>query len=100
MRVYVHLLKSPLKDKKWRAVFTQKNKEILDYTDFGHSSYGDYTTHGDEERKRRFLTRFRGLIEKYKDEPTAPTTLSKWVLWNKKTVEESFKDYKRHYGLQ
>ena len=99
MKIHANLIKSPRKNKAYRMVFTNNKHEVISYTDFG-SSMSNYTTHGDEERKRRFLTRFRGLIEKYKDEPTAPMTLSKWVLWNQKTVEESFKDYKRHYGLQ
>jgi len=87
------------KKKKYRMVFTTKTGNALGYTDFGFKGMSDFSLHKDEERKNRFLTRFRRLIEKNKDDPTSAMTLSTYILWNRKTIKESFKDYLKHFGL-
>ena len=47
--------KSNRKNKKYYVVYN--NKQIH----FGHTSYGDYTTHKDPERKRRYLARAKKI---------------------------------------
>lgn len=86
--------KSPRKGKKLRAIFSDGKK-----VDFGAETMSDFTLHKDVERKQRFLNRFQKLIEKYKNDPQAPMTLSTWVLWHKPTLEASIRDYKKHFGL-
>ena len=86
--------KSPRKGKKLRAIFSDGKK-----IDFGSETMSDFTLHKDVERKQRFLNRFQKLIEKYKNDPQAPMTLSTWVLWHKPTLEASIRDYKKHFGL-
>ena len=98
MKIHANLIKSPRKNKAYRMVFTNDKHEVISYTDFG--SYMDnFTLHKDVERKQRFLNRFQKLIEKYKNDPQAPMTLSTWVLWHKPTLEASIRDYKKHFGL-
>lgn len=91
----VKLMRSPLPTKKWRMVFPR-----IGHTDFGHPDYQDFTTHKDEARRAKFLNRFRGMIERYADDPTSPMTLSHLILWNKPTIEDSFRDYKKRFGLR
>ena len=62
---------------------------------FGASGYEDYTTHGDEERKKSYLARHR-KNENWNDPRTAGS-LSRWILWNKRTLTESIKDYKKRF---
>jgi len=96
----VLLLNSPKKDKKYRAVFYDKEKEHIFFTDFGAKGMEDFTTHKNEERKNRFQSRFRKLINKHKDDPTKPITLSNMVLWNKPSLRASWNDYKKHFNLK
>jgi hypothetical protein len=98
--VRVFLFKSPKKDKKYRAVFYDDDDNKIKHTDFGAKGMSDFTIHKDEERKERFLNRFRKLIEKHKDDQTKPITLSTMVLWNKPTLKASWSDYKKHFNLQ
>jgi len=94
----IELIESPRKNKKYRMIFYRKSGEIVK-VDFGARGMSDFTIHQDENRKNMFLNRFRGLIEKKKDDYTSPIILSKFILWNKKTIKESVKDYKKHFKL-
>lgn len=95
--IHVQLVPSPRKDKKWRMVFFRKEKP--EYRDFGAKHMSDFTLHRDVVRKSMFLTRFRKLIEKNRYDPFSPMTLSRWILWNQPTIEDSFKQYKSHFGF-
>ena len=100
MSVNVSIIRSPRKGKAFRAVFVRLRDAQKTHTDFGSSLHNNFTEHHDEERKRRFLTRFRSLIEQHKDNPQAPITLSTWLLWNRPTLEKSFNDYVKHFHLR
>lgn len=91
------IITSPSAHKKWRAVFSKGQYEEV--VDFGAKGMSDYTLNKDLKRKQMFLTRFRKLIHEYKDDPFSPMTLSTWILWNKPTLEESIKDFKKHFHL-
>ena len=95
----VKLIKSPLKNKKWRMLFYDDGL-LVEYIDFGHSSYQDYTIHHDDNRKRLYLARFQKLIKKNINNPYAPTTLSTFLLWNRKSIEDSFNSYKKFFKFQ
>ena len=85
---------SPRQGKKMRAIFSDGK-----VVDFGAKGMEDYTSHHDETRKQRFLSRFARLIDKYKKDPQAPMTLSTYILWNKPTIPASIRDYKQKYKL-
>jgi hypothetical protein len=84
----MYLVDSPIKNKKWRAIF--KNGT---HTDFGAIGYQDFTDHKDPERKNRYLKR-HAKNENWND-PYSAGALSRWILWNKSTIEESLQHYKR-----
>jgi hypothetical protein len=93
----VKIVKSPNKTKKYRAQFSDGT-----HTDFGAKGYQNYggvgtERHLDEERKRRYIERHKAR-ENWNN-PKSPGALSRWVLWNKKTLKESISDYKRRFGL-
>ena len=56
----------------------------------------DYTMHKDDERKERYLTRHEKNEEW--DKPTTPGALSRWILWNKKTLKASIADFKKRFN--
>ena len=77
---------------KYVAVFDD-GKEVK----FGASGYSDYTIHKDEARKERYLDRHR-KNENWND-PQTPGALSRWILWNKPSLQESINDFKRRFDL-
>jgi hypothetical protein len=64
---------------------------------FGNINYEDYTLHKDKERKRLYILRHR----KREDwtNPRSAGALSRWILWNKPTLEASFKDYIKRFHM-
>lgn len=88
------------RDKKFKAVFT--NKEGKKKTiHFGAKGMSDYTIHKDEKRKARYLARHNPKVTKENwSVPDTPASLSRWILWNKKSYNESLKDYKKRFKLK
>jgi hypothetical protein len=77
-----------------------RKEGIPEYTDFGYKGMSDYTLHQDDHRKALFLKRFQKLIRQQEDDPMGRMTLSTMILWNKPTLQESFKDYKKKFHLE
>jgi hypothetical protein len=57
----------------------------------------DFTIHKDEARKERYLNRHRK--NEHWDKPDTPGALSRYILWNKKTLKASVRDYKKRFKL-
>lgn len=75
----MYLIKSPVKSKKWRAVFSDGK-----HTDFGASAYTDYTISHDKEQRVRYITRHRNHSENWNNPRTAGS-LARWILWGEST---------------
>ena len=88
----IKIVKSSNKDKKLTAYFNNDKK-----VDFGASGYEDFTKHKDVLRKKRYDLRHKSR-ENWKD-PTSRGALSKYILWNKPTLKESIKDFKKRFDL-
>jgi hypothetical protein len=82
-------------EKKLKATF--ENDGRTKTTHFGAAGMTDYTKSKDPERKARYLAR-HSANENWND-PTSAGALSRWVLWNKTSLEASKADYKRRFGL-
>lgn len=85
------------REKKYDAVFENVDGRTKTQP-FGQKGYSDYTKHRNTQRKKRYLDRHSGMNEDWND-PTTAGALSKWVLWNKKTLKASIKDFKRRFNL-
>lgn len=84
-------------EKKWDAVFiTEKGREKV--VSFGAAGMSDYTKHKDKTRRSRYLKRHSGMGEDW-NKPDTPGALSRWVLWNKKTLRASIRDFKKRFKL-
>jgi hypothetical protein len=99
---------SDKKDKKYDARFREKGcpcnktappecgkKEKI--VSFGAKGMSDYTKHKDDERKKLYLARHKAN-EDWTD-PMTPGALSRWILWNKKTLKASIADFKKRFNL-
>lgn len=90
--------KSPLKTKKYKVVVYDKNDDKKKTIHFGAKGYEDFTIHGDNERKYRYIDRHKG-----KEDWNDPFTAGFWALhalWNKPTLQGSLNDIKRNFDIK
>jgi hypothetical protein len=88
--------------KKYDAVFITDDKEKT--VSFGASGYNDFILFNEKEgakvanmHKERYLNRHRK--NEHWDKPDTPGALSRYILWNKKTLKASVRDYKKRFGV-
>tara|TARA_R110000782_G_scaffold11441_3_gene34776 strand:- start:42 stop:329 length:288 start_codon:yes stop_codon:yes gene_type:complete len=91
------IIKKSTKDKKkLMAIFTKDNGRTKT-THFGASGMSDFTINKDPKRKERYLKRH--IKNENWDNPESAGALSRWILWNKPTLNASIKDYKSRFKL-
>jgi hypothetical protein len=83
------LEKSSRKNKKFMILLPDGKK-----VHFGARGMSDYTKHHDDKRKERYLAR-----AVYKPDVNSASFWARWVLWNKKTIDESLDDIAKRFGL-
>lgn len=85
------VIPSPLKTKKWRAVFDDS------HTDFGASGYDDYTLTGDKEQRERYRARHQKDL---KGDPKSAAYLSYYILWGEsKDMKKNIREYKQRFNV-
>lgn len=87
------LRRSHRSDKKYDAIFEYRDGHRKTVS-FGAKGYSDYTKHKNKTRKNRYIKRHSGHGENWQKLDTAGA-LSRWILWNKPSLEASIADYKR-----
>ena len=97
--VSIRIEESPNKAKKMVAYFYDKEGKKVKTTHFGARGMSDYTQHKDPKRKDNYLSRHGGMGEDWKD-PTTAGALSRWILWGKPSLRESFNDYKKKFKIE
>jgi len=78
---------------KYVAEFDSPYKRVA----FGAYGYEDYTVTGNKKQKTLYLNRHRRR-ENWKD-PRTPGALSRWILWNKPSLEASIDDYIKRFNM-
>ena len=91
MTTLIGIKKSTRKDKKYMAIFGPNDKKVH----FGAKGYEDSTIHHDDKRKDSYLKRQK-VRENWND-PTTAGSLSRYILWNKKSFRASVADYKKRF---
>ena len=89
---------SKVRGKKYTAIFDCPKCNKKKTIHFGAEGMSDFTKHKDEERKERYLKRHKKR-ENWNDPMTAGA-LSRWILWNKPSYEESVKDFIERFDLE
>ncbi len=95
--MYVNITKSTRAGKKMMAVFYDEVRKKVKTTHFGTSGYESYPDHQDLQRKMNYLERHEKK-ENWNDYMSAGS-LSRWILWNKVSLNESIKDYMYRFKL-
>jgi hypothetical protein len=98
----VEFTKASNPQKKYTATFFDKENKKIKTTHFGFRSKtdpnNDFTKHGDPQRKERYLDRHRA-----REDWSAPMTagaLSRWILWHKKSLTSSMRDYGKRFKIK
>lgn len=95
--------KSNLPEKKMTATFCKckvkdeckgSNHKTVQFGQKGSSTYLD---HKDEQKKDAYLARHK--VNENWNSPTTAGALSRWILWNKKTLSASIADFKKRFKL-
>jgi Family of unknown function (DUF5754) len=81
--------------KKLTATFVDDHSKRTKKVHFGAAGMGDFTLHRDPDRKSRYLKRHRAN-ENWND-PLTAGALSRWILWNKPTLNASIQDYRNRF---
>jgi hypothetical protein len=66
---------------------------------FGERGYSDMTKHKDPKRKQRYIDRHAKQEDWTKSGIQTPGFWSRWLLWNKPTLEESKQDVQKRFGI-
>lgn len=86
---------------KYKATFYKDGKTII--VQFGAHGYNDYIYYSKhdkanaEMKKKAYIARHQ-VIENFND-PLTAGALSRWILWNKPTLESSIQDFKKRFNL-
>ena len=76
-------------------IITKSEKKIY----FGAAGYSDMTQHKNEERKNRYILRHEKNESKFwnKSGIDTPSFWSRFLLWHKPTIKESYEDIKKRF---
>lgn len=75
-------------------IITNDNKKVY----FGASGYEDYTIHKNLKRKELYIKRHSKMNENWtKSGINTAGFWSRWLLWNKQTIKESYEDIKKRF---
>ena len=86
--------KSDKPNKKYYIITNDNNKVY-----FGQASASDFTIHKDEARKQRYINRHKKNESKYwnKSGIDTPSFWSRFLLWEKPSINESYQFIKNKY---
>ena len=74
-------------------IITSSGRKIY----FGAKGYSDYTIHKDPQRKQRYIERHKDKENWTKSGINTAGFWSRWLLWNKPTIETSYNDIKKRF---
>ena len=83
--------------KKLMAIFLDDDGKKIKTTHFGQAGADDYTITKDKEQRTRYRNRHKKDLDT--NDYKKAGYLSWFLLWNKPTLTESIKDYKKKFNL-
>jgi hypothetical protein len=94
----IFLQKSTRSGKKYMVTIT-RGDDRWKTVHFGADGYEDYTTHKDPDRKRSYEARHKGNETWTKSGIKTAGFWSKWLLWNKPSLQASISDTSSRFGV-
>jgi hypothetical protein len=92
--MYIKLSRSEKPDKKFKVKIN--NKTIH----FGAKGMSDYTINRDPERKRLYIKRHKARENWSKLGIQTAGFWSRWLLWNKPSLDESIRDIEKRFRVK
>ncbi len=93
MSLQVKLSRSEKPDKKFKVVVGLKTIH------FGSKGMSDYTINKDPNRKRLYIKRHKARENWSKSGILTAGFWSRWLLWNKPTLDESIRDIEKRFRV-
>lgn len=93
------LIPNPTSSKKFRAIFYDKDGKKIKKVDFGARGYSDFTLHKDKSRKASYIARHGSGRENW-DDPMTAGSLSRYVLWELESLEDSIYFFADKFKLE
>jgi hypothetical protein len=93
---------SNVKDKRFTALFIDKNNKVVKSTHFGlkNPKFGTFIDHTDKTRRKNYIARHEVREKKFYKDPKRASTLSRFILWgNSSNLKQAIEDYKKKYNL-
>ena len=78
------------------TIITNDKKKTIK---FGAIGYSDYTIHKNDQRKNAYIARHKINENFAKSGIFSKGFWSRYILWNKPTIEASIKDTERKFGI-
>jgi len=101
--MFVKLLRASQKGKKYQMVFYDNDRKKIKTVSFGAKGMNDYIIYNKTKGKQFANERKRLYLQRHSGESggvMTASTLSKMILWNKPSLEASYKAYKKKYNLK
>lgn len=92
------LSKSKRKNKQYQVILFDKQDNKKKTVHFG-SPMESYPDHKDPDRKASYLSRHKKREDWNKSGIGTAGFWSRWMLWNKPTIQESIKDIERRFNI-
>ena len=97
--MYLHIIPSFNKKKKYDAYFIDDNNELYKKISFGSKNASDYTIHGDKDRRYRYWVRHQA--NENWNTPYSAGSLSRYILWgDSKNINKNISSFKKKFDLQ
>lgn len=82
------------------SIFSEDKREfiLLKNIKFGAAGYGDYTLGTTDKQKSDYIARHGAKEDWTKTGYFTAGFWSRWVLWNKRTIEDSIKDINKRFS--
>lgn len=100
----VKLVESPKKENKLRLMIYDNELNHLKNIDFGATGYKDYIYYFHYTSRENALKKKENYIKRHTvnedwTKPFSKGTLSRYILWNKHSLKESWRDYLKRFNL-
>lgn len=96
--IRAEIKKSPKKEKRFMVFIEDEFKNKKKTIHFGSKNGNTYLEHKDDKIKKNWEARHK-VREDWNDYFSAGFW-SKWVLWNKKTLEDSLEDLEKRFKIE
>jgi hypothetical protein len=96
----IYLLKSQKPDKKFKVLVGPfGHASRVKTIHFGSKGMSDYTLNKDPQRKHLYIKRHRARENWNRSGIKTAGFWSRWLLWNKPTLDESIKDIEKRFHV-